>query len=66
MVGSKIAIGLPRMSMRKHTAGQKRDIKAIAARSDEDIDFSDALSVSDWSGAEGYNDAFGLRCDCLA
>jgi uncharacterized protein (DUF4415 family) len=38
--------------MRKHTAGQKRDIKAIAARSDEDIDFSDAPPVSDWSRAE--------------
>jgi len=40
------------MSMRKHTAEQKRDSKAIAAKSDGDIDFSDALLVSDWSGAE--------------
>jgi uncharacterized protein (DUF4415 family) len=38
--------------MRKHTAEQKRDSKAIAARCDEDIDSSDALPVSDWSAAE--------------
>ena len=62
--------------MRKRTAEQKSDIKAIAARSDEDIDFSDALPVSGWSAAEvgkfystqkeAYNDAFGLRWNCPA
>jgi uncharacterized protein (DUF4415 family) len=38
--------------MRKLTAGQKRDIAAIAAKRDEDIDFSDAPRVLDWKGAE--------------
>src|SRR5215471_20377282 len=38
--------------MRKLTEGQKRDIKAIAAKRDEDIDFSDAPLVPDWKGAE--------------
>ena len=38
--------------MRKLTEGQKRDIKAIAAKRDQDIDFSDAPPVPDWSGAE--------------
>jgi uncharacterized protein (DUF4415 family) len=38
--------------MRKLTKGQKRDIRAIAAKRDEDIDFSDAPAVVDWSGAE--------------
>jgi len=38
--------------MRKLTEGQKRDIKAIAAKKDEDIDFSDAPLVPDWKGAE--------------
>jgi uncharacterized protein (DUF4415 family) len=38
--------------MRKLTKEQKRDIRAIAAKKDEDIDFSDALAVVDWSGAE--------------
>ena len=38
--------------MRKLTVGQKRDIKATAAKRDEDIDFSDAPSVPDWKGAE--------------
>src|SRR5215470_18432888 len=38
--------------MRKLTEGQKRDIKAIAAKRDEDIDFSDAPAVPDWKGAE--------------
>jgi len=31
---------------------QKRDIRAIAAKRDEDIDFSDAPAVVDWSGSE--------------
>jgi len=38
--------------MRKLTREQERDIRAIAAKSDEDIDFSDAPPVLDWSGAE--------------
>ncbi len=38
--------------MRKLTKEQKRDIRAIAAKKDEDIDFSDAPAVLDWSGAE--------------
>src|SRR5271156_771384 len=38
--------------MRKLTRGQKRDVRAIAAKKDEDIDFSDAPPVLDWSGAE--------------
>ena len=38
--------------MRKLTKEQKRDIRAIAARRDKDIDFSDAPAVVDWSGAE--------------
>ncbi len=38
--------------MRKLTRKQKREIAAIAAKSDKDIDFSDALPILDWSGAE--------------
>jgi len=38
--------------MKKLTKDQKRDIRAIAAKRDEDIDFSDAPAVVDWSGAE--------------
>ena len=38
--------------MRKLAREQKRDIRAIAAKRDEDIDFSDAPAVLDWSGAE--------------
>jgi len=38
--------------MKKLTKTQKRDIRAIAAKKDRDIDFSDALPVLDWSGAE--------------
>jgi len=34
--------------MRKLTEGQKRDIEAIAAKKDEDIDFSDTPLVLDW------------------
>ena len=37
--------------MRKLTKEQKRDIRAIAGKRDEDIDFSDAPPVLDWSGA---------------
>jgi len=38
--------------MRKLSKEQKRDIAAIAAMKDEDIDFSDVPLVLDWSGAE--------------
>jgi uncharacterized protein (DUF4415 family) len=38
--------------MRKLTKEQKRDIRAIAAKKDHGIDFSDAPAVLDWSGAE--------------
>ena len=38
--------------MRKLTKQQQRDIRAIAAKRDEDIDFSDAPPVVDWSEAE--------------
>jgi uncharacterized protein (DUF4415 family) len=38
--------------MRKLTKEQKRDIQAIAAKRDEDIDFSDAPPALDWSEAQ--------------
>jgi uncharacterized protein (DUF4415 family) len=38
--------------MKKITKEQKRDIRAIAAKKDRDIDFSDVPPVLDWSGAE--------------
>ncbi|MFZ3214583.1 MAG: BrnA antitoxin family protein [Candidatus Acidiferrales bacterium] len=38
--------------MSKLSEQQKRDIRAIAAKSDADIDFSDAAPVLDWSSAE--------------
>ena len=38
--------------MRKLTKDQKRDIRVIAVKRDEDIDFSDAPAVLDWSAAE--------------
>jgi uncharacterized protein (DUF4415 family) len=38
--------------MRKLTKEQKRDIRAMAAKKDRDIDFSDAPAVVDWRGAE--------------
>jgi uncharacterized protein (DUF4415 family) len=38
--------------MRKLTKRQRRDVRAIAARKDEDIDFSDVPPVLDWSKAE--------------
>ena len=38
--------------MKKLTKQQKREIRAIAAKKDEDIDFSDAPAVLDWSKAE--------------
>jgi hypothetical protein len=38
--------------MKKLTKRQKRDITAIAAKRDKEIDFSDAPPVVDWKGAE--------------
>ena len=38
--------------MRKLTKDQKRDVAALAAKKDADIDFSDIRPVVDWSGAE--------------
>jgi uncharacterized protein (DUF4415 family) len=38
--------------MKKLTKRQTRDVRAIAARKDEDIDFSDVPPVLDWSKAE--------------
>ena len=38
--------------MRKLTKNQKRDIAAIAAMTDADIDFSDIPEVVDWTGAD--------------
>jgi uncharacterized protein (DUF4415 family) len=38
--------------MKKPSKEQKRDLAAIAAMKDEDIDFSDIPLVLDWSGAE--------------
>ena len=38
--------------MRKLAKEQKRDLRAIAAKRDADIDFSDAPPVPDWNGAE--------------
>jgi uncharacterized protein (DUF4415 family) len=38
--------------MRKLTKDQKRDIRAVAATRDKDIDFSDIPAVLDWTGAE--------------
>ena len=38
--------------MRKLTKMQKEDIKRLRAKRDEDIDFSDAPPVLDWSKAE--------------
>lgn len=37
--------------MRNLTKPQKRDMRAIAAKKDRDIDFSDAPPVVDWSAA---------------
>ena len=38
--------------MRKLTKDQKRDVAALAAKKDADIDFSGIRPVVDWSGAE--------------
>ena len=38
--------------MRKLTKEQKREVRAIAAKKDEDIDISDSPPVLDWTGAE--------------
>ncbi|HTD55099.1 MAG TPA: BrnA antitoxin family protein [Silvibacterium sp.] len=38
--------------MKRLTKNQKRDIAAIAAKTDADIDFSDMPEIIDWTGAE--------------
>ena len=38
--------------MKRLTKEQKREIAAIAARNDEEIDLSDMPEIVDWSGAE--------------
>jgi uncharacterized protein (DUF4415 family) len=38
--------------MRKLSREQRRDITAIAAKKDENIDLSEMPEVADWSGAE--------------
>jgi uncharacterized protein (DUF4415 family) len=38
--------------MKKLTKVQRQDIRAIAGKRDEDIDFTDAPRVLNWSGAE--------------
>src|SRR5271156_1527507 len=38
--------------MRNLTKQQRRDIRAVAAKKDKDIDFLDAPAVLDWSAAE--------------
>jgi uncharacterized protein (DUF4415 family) len=38
--------------MKKLTKAQKRDIRAVAGKRDEDIDFTDTPPVLDWSRAE--------------
>jgi uncharacterized protein (DUF4415 family) len=38
--------------MRKLTAAQKKDISAVAAKTDATIDFSEMPEVHDWTGAE--------------
>jgi hypothetical protein len=37
--------------MKKLTKEQRHDIRAIAAKTDNDIDFSDAPRVRDWKNA---------------
>ena len=41
--------------MRELTKEQKRDIRAITASEDEDIDSSDAPVVLDWSGDRAHH-----------
>jgi uncharacterized protein (DUF4415 family) len=41
-----------RRPMKRLTREQKRDIAALAAMKDQDIDLSDMPEVLDWSGAE--------------
>ncbi len=38
--------------MKKLTRKQQKEIAAVAAKKDRDIDFSDIPEVVDWSGAE--------------
>lgn len=62
--------------MRKLTKEQRRDVAAIAAKKDADIDFSDIPAVLDWSEAgigkfypaseETSDHSFGCRCFGMA
>src|SRR5205807_8134304 len=52
IISARAAESHERRAMKKLTRAQKRDIRAIAAKRHEDIDFSDAPAVLDWSGAE--------------
>ena len=54
LVSSRLAPPSPTKGklMRKLTKQQKRDIRAIATKRDEDIDFSDTAAVVDWSQSE--------------
>ena len=38
--------------MKRHAAARKRDIAAVAAKTDATIDFSEMPEVVDWAGAE--------------
>jgi len=38
--------------MKRHAAVRKRDIAAVAAKTDATIDFSEMPEVIDWAGAE--------------
>ena len=38
--------------MKRHAAARKRDIAAIAAKTDATIDFSEMPEAVDWAGAE--------------
>jgi len=44
--------GTRELPVKKPMKAQQRDIRAIAAKRDADIDFSDIPPVVDWSGAE--------------
>ena len=52
IISARRATPRERKTMRKLSAEQKRDIAAISAMKDEDIDLSDMPEVLDWSGAE--------------
>ena len=42
---------MKKKTLKKTTQKQKKDIRIIAGKKDEAIDFSDAAPVLDWSGA---------------